>query len=205
MRIAFYCKTPSVVGGRTPIASVRAITARLPKDLLEEFAARGVRYIRNLNARYGMPLAYAFGTTDRATIEAHCADKAMAIEWLGESEARLTLQRPALARHPQTGEELWFNNVGFWSRQNWDRASQALLRKVPSTEVAFHTTFGDGGEIPDSTVRAVRDAYEAASAGFDWQEGDLLVLDNMLCAHGREGFDGPRAIWTLMARTHARP
>lgn len=33
---------------------------------------------------------------------------------------------------------------------------------------------------------------------FAWQQGDLLMIDNMLVAHGRNPFDGPRRILAAM-------
>jgi len=37
---------------------------------------------------------------------------------------------------------------------------------------------------------------------FPWAEGDVLMLDNMLCAHAREPFAGPRKVVVAMARNH---
>jgi alpha-ketoglutarate-dependent taurine dioxygenase len=34
---------------------------------------------------------------------------------------------------------------------------------------------------------------------FPWQQRDLLVLDNVLVAHGRNAFKGPRKILVAMA------
>lgn len=34
---------------------------------------------------------------------------------------------------------------------------------------------------------------------FKWQRGDILVLDNVLTAHGRRPFVGPREILLAMA------
>jgi hypothetical protein len=199
-RIAFYCKTPAPMGGQTPIASVRAITRHIPGKLIDEFKSKRLKYVRNLGGKYGMPLPYAFGTTDREVIADYCQRNDMKIDWLGDDRARLTLWRPPLAAHPQSGETLWFNNVAFWSRQNWDRALQKVLRGVPDAELAFHTSFGDGTDIQEAAHLAIRRAYESSAAHFDWEAGDLLILDNMLYAHGRTRFAGAREVWTIMAR-----
>jgi hypothetical protein len=34
---------------------------------------------------------------------------------------------------------------------------------------------------------------------FSWRRGDLLVLDNLLAAHGRKPFEGDREILVAMA------
>ncbi|MFJ6898789.1 TauD/TfdA family dioxygenase [Streptomyces hokutonensis] len=65
--------------------------------------------------------------------------------------------------------------------------------------------FGDGGPIPDRTVAHLRDAYRSATTRFDWRRDDVLIVDNMLAAHGREPFTGPRKIAVAMAELSAGP
>ena len=59
--------------------------------------------------------------------------------------------------------------------------------------------YGDGGRIPDEVMDHLRAAYRAASTRFDWERDDILIVDNMLAAHGREPFTGPRKIAVAMA------
>ncbi|MNG41197.1 Taurine catabolism dioxygenase TauD, TfdA family [compost metagenome] len=33
---------------------------------------------------------------------------------------------------------------------------------------------------------------------FDWRKGDVILLDNMLAAHARDPFEGPRKIVVAM-------
>jgi hypothetical protein len=40
--------------------------------------------------------------------------------------------------------------------------------------------------------------YEACAVRFDWQKGDVILLDNMLVAHARDPFEGPRKIVVAM-------
>lgn len=41
-------------------------------------------------------------------------------------------------------------------------------------------------------------AYEAAAVDVRWERGDVLLLDNMLAAHGRRAFEGEREIVVAM-------
>jgi len=60
--------------------------------------------------------------------------------------------------------------------------------------------YGDGTPIPDAVMMHLADVYERASARFVWQRGDMLVLDNMLTAHARDPFEGPRRIVVAMGK-----
>lgn len=43
---------------------------------------------------------------------------------------------------------------------------------------------------------------EECKVVFPWQTGDVLMLDNMLTAHAREPFQGPRKVVVAMAEGH---
>ena len=40
----------------------------------------------------------------------------------------------------------------------------------------------------------IGELYEANAARFQWRAGDVVTLDNMITAHGRDPFQGPRKI-----------
>jgi len=42
--------------------------------------------------------------------------------------------------------------------------------------------------IEPSVLDELREAYRQEQVTFPWQEGDVLMLDNMSIAHGRESF-----------------
>lgn len=45
-------------------------------------------------------------------------------------------------------------------------------------------------------------AYEKAQVVFPWEAGDVLMLDNMLVAHGREPIARERTVLVAMAELH---
>lgn len=59
--------------------------------------------------------------------------------------------------------------------------------------------FGDGAPLQPQDMIELRLAYVAAERRFPWAKGDLLLLDNMRTAHGRDAFIGPRRVWVAMS------
>jgi hypothetical protein len=62
----------------------------------------------------------------------------------------------------------------------------------------FNTRFGDGGTIGADVVKLIQDAYESHTLREPWQAGDLLLVDNIRTAHGRDPFQGPREVMVAM-------
>jgi hypothetical protein len=58
--------------------------------------------------------------------------------------------------------------------------------------------YGDRSPIEDSVMEEVGAVYEKAKISFPWQQGDVLMLDNMLAAHGRNPYAGDRKILVAM-------
>ena len=64
----------------------------------------------------------------------------------------------------------------------------------------FNTRFGNGDPIGADVVQLINEVYEANTACERWQAGDLMLVDNIRTAHGRERFEGPREVLVAMAR-----
>lgn len=52
-------------------------------------------------------------------------------------------------------------------------------------------------------VEAILTVYRQVQVSFPWQRGDVLMLDNLLVAHSRNPFVGPRKIIVAMADMQA--
>lgn len=199
MRILFWCETAPTDRGRTPIADTRGVLRRLSAATVAAFETRGIRYVRNYLPGISLAWRDAFQTEDRAEVEAFCRAQEIGFEWIGDDRLRTTQLRPAIRRHPDTGERLWFNHGYFFNIAALPRDVQHGLRAgFAEADYPYHTYFGDGGAIPRAMLDEIRAAYDAETVAFDWRQGDILLLDNMRVAHGREPFSGPRLIRTAM-------
>jgi hypothetical protein len=198
----FFCVTPAESGGETTLADSRRILARLGPDLVEAFRDKGVRYVRNLSplkgSGYGWP--DAFETDEPAEAEAGCHRIGADFEWLDGGVLRVSQVRPATALHPETGEEVWFNQAdGFHPSALSPEIHAALLAECGSEDrFRLKSSFGDGTPIPTAMLKEVREVLREETIPHRWQHGDLVMLDNHLAAHGRMPFAGPRKIALAM-------
>lgn len=205
LRLFFSCAVPSPSGGDTPLADTRRIHDRLSPAVRERFAAHGWMYVRNFGDGFGLPWQTVFQTDDPAAVEAYCRANRIECEWRGEGRLRTRQVRPAVARHPRTGETLWFNHATFFNVSTLDPAlREGLLAQFGSDELPNNTFYGDGTEIEPEVLDELRSAYLAESVRVPWQRGDLVMLDNMLTSHARDAYEGERRILFGMAEPYTR-
>jgi alpha-ketoglutarate-dependent taurine dioxygenase len=200
MALSFYCMQPPREQGATPLSDTRQVLRALDPSVREEFARRGWMLVRNFDAEVGLPWQVVFNTEDREEVSRYCAANAIDAEWQTGGRLRTTAVRAAVHRHPRTGDEVWFNHAAFFHLSTLPPDTQEGLRELFSREdLPSNTYFGDGSPIPDDVMEHVRTCYRSASVRFDYRDGDVLVIDNMLTAHAREPFTPPRKIVVAMA------
>lgn len=192
-RVFFCCVKPADTGGRTPVADTRRVFASIDPAIRQRFAERGVLYVRNYREGLGLPWQVVFQTTDRSAVEAYCRNADIACTWREGNRLTTRQVRPAIARHPRTGEMSWFNHATFFHVTTLEPSlREALLSQMPEEELPSNSYYGDGRAIEPGVLDELRGAYHEATRLFSWETGDLLLLDNLLMAHGREPYTGTR-------------
>lgn len=205
LKIWFYAVLPAKSGGQTPIADSRKVLARLSQRVRDAFEQRQVMYVRNYGHGVDLPWQEVFQTNDRGDVERLCRNVGMEFEW--KTADRLTTRHvcQGIAAHPQTAEPLWFNQAHLFHVTSLDEDSRKLmLQHFGESELPRNAYYGDGSPIDPATLDEIRDAYEREQVVFTWQTGDLLLLDNMRTAHGRQPYEGPRRILAGMAERHGQ-
>ncbi len=199
LTLFFYCLRPPETLGATPLADIRRIHDSIDPAVRADFAERGWMVVRNFTDALGVPWQQAFGTEDRDQVAEYCAGNGVEVEWT-RGGLRTRARRAAVHRHPVTGADVWFNHLTFFHVTTLSADLCAALREMVAEEdLPTNTYYGDGEPIPDDVVAHLRDCYRAARRRFDWQRDDVLLVDNMLSAHGREPFTGKRKIAVAMA------
>ncbi|MDT7808529.1 MAG: hypothetical protein QOJ70_2342 [Acidobacteriota bacterium] len=199
MKISFFCHTPATQGGETPIGDTRKVFQRLDPRLRERFVEKKYMYVRNYGNGLGLTWEDVFQTSDKAVVEGYCRKSDIKFEWTGDG-LRTRQVRPAVATHPRTGEWVWFNHATFFHVSTLEpRLRDALLEIFGEEDLPNNTYYGDGSPIEPSVLDELRAAYQEEMVSFHWQQGDVLLLDNMLTAHARQPFAGSRKILTAMS------
>ncbi|HEV7860448.1 MAG TPA: TauD/TfdA family dioxygenase [Pyrinomonadaceae bacterium] len=203
MKIWFYCVQPAEQGGETPIADNRKVFHLLDARIKERFISERVMYVRNFGEGVGLSWQRAFQTTDRAVVEKYCRESGMEYDWKDGNRLRLRHVCQAIAKHPRTGETVWFNQAHLFHVAGLTSAVRdSLLELFKEEDLPSNAYYGDGSRIEDSVIEEIRHAYSQAAVTFPWQAKDLLMLDNMLVAHGRAPFTGTRKVLVAMAEPY---
>ena len=200
MRIFFFCMVAPIEGGRTPIADTRKVFESIPASTRDKFIQKKVLYVRNFGKGMGLPWQTVFQTDDKAEVERYCRAAKIGFLWVADDQLKTFQAREAVARHPKTGQMVWFNHATFFNVSTLEPpVRDGLLSQFKEEDLPSNTYYGDGSAIEGEALDELRAAYKRHRVSFAWKQGDVLMLDNMLTAHGRDPFAGERKIVVGMA------
>jgi alpha-ketoglutarate-dependent taurine dioxygenase len=199
-KIWFFSIQVADTGGETPIADSRKVFQQLDPEIRRKFIDKGVMYVRNYGSGLDLSWQDVFQTDDRAEVETFCRRAGIEYEWKGGDELRTRQVCHAVARHPETGEDLWFNQAHLFHVSSLAPAvREYLLEEFGEEGLPRNTYYGDHSPIEESDLEEIREVYGRNQVIFPWREGDVLMLDNMLIAHGRQPYTGSRRVVVGMA------
>lgn len=198
MKIWFHCVQQPKSGGETPIADSRAIYQNMPDAIKNKFAD-GLLYVRNYGD-FGVPWQEVFNTENKSEVEAYCIKSQINFEWQEDGSLRTEQLCQGVEQHPITKEWVWFNQAHLFHESNLQLdVREVLVDTYGSKGLPRNVFWADGSEIEDSVLNEVRNVLDDQTVLFPWKNGDVLMLDNMLVAHARTPFKGPRKIVVAMA------
>ena len=198
LRQFFFCVVPAADRGETPLLDCRAVCDALDPEILDQFASKGLTYVRNFSEGIDVPWQEFFHTDNQSDVERTCAEGGMTCEWTEEG-LRISQAAQAVTTHPRTGERIFFNQVQLHHVSCLDPETRTALRQLFADEdLPRNVYFGDGSPIPDELIDRIGQTYEDLCVEFPWEAGDLIAVDNMLVAHARRPFGGERKILVAM-------
>ncbi|AFY58520.1 putative taurine catabolism dioxygenase [Rivularia sp. PCC 7116] len=199
-KIAFYCLQKAQQGGETPIADSRKVFQHVSNQTKDLFIQKKVMYVRNYGNNLDLTWQNVFQTTEKIEVENYCNRAGIDFEWKDEDSLQTRQICSAVVEHPQTGEAVWFNQAHLFHISNLDsNVRESLFKNYKESELPRNAYYGDGSPIEAAVLAEIREVYQQESIIFPWQEGDILLLDNILAAHGRKPFTGSRKVVVGMA------
>lgn len=91
---------------------------------------------------------------------------------------------PAVKQDVRTGQWTWFNSI-VAVYYGWRD-----VRNLPEKSILY----GDGTPLDAEDVSVCARIMSELSVAFEWQRGDVLLIDNRLVLHARNSFEPPRRI-----------
>jgi hypothetical protein len=186
------------------VADSRNVYQRISPALRQRLEERDYLYVRHFDPDIGLSWRKAFQTDDPGAVERYCADNDIELSWGTDDELTTRQRRPVSEAHPETGEMTWFNHLTFFNVSTLDPMVAEALLSMGKENLPNNTYYGDGADIEPAALDELRAAYDAETMVIPWQEGDIMMLDNMLVAHGREPYTPPRQIVVGMAEPWSR-
>jgi alpha-ketoglutarate-dependent taurine dioxygenase len=201
LKLWFFCIQPPRQRGETPIVDCRKVYQLHDAKLIKRFVEKKIMYVRNFTRGLDVSWQEFFKTSDRSVVERFCKSASIDFEWKDNDGLRTRQICPAVTRHPKTREYVWFNQIQHWHLACLDPATrESLLSLFPERDLPRNCYYGDGSLIEESVIDEVNEVYRRAAVSFPWRPGDILMLDNMLTAHARNPYDGPRKIVVAMGQ-----
>lgn len=208
--IFFYCHKAPHTGGESPISSSLELFRRAQEEIPEfigELAQKGIlsRVTYKVEQQYkgGATLKQAFGrliepeddeATRRSKVEAQIArygrGKHTTWEWTDDGGLVLEHRLPAIRTQPHTGLPTLFTGLAaYYKNAKVNGAGRNITQQL----------YGDGTPIPEKYLAHLAKITDEIRVLHKWQQGDVLVFDNVIAQHGREPWEGEQGDRVIMA------
>jgi hypothetical protein len=194
--LGFWCEQRAAIGGATPLAPADRVLESLPAALVASFEAAGVCYERWCHPHLDLPWQEVFQTSCREDVEEWCARHGVEAHWEGEA---LRTREVAQATVEHRGRRQWFNQAALFHPAALPPGAEDALRASVGDRLPRNALFGSGEPIPREYVAAIGQAYARAAWSRPWATDDVLFVDNVAVAHGREPYEGERRVLVAMA------
>jgi len=194
-RQLFFCLEPASEGGEWTLSDGRRVVERLPADMLERFRELGLvyrrRFIRGLDASWEQ----FFQVDSLEELREKITPTGHEIDVISENDLTVSYRTHALLQIPEHDSEAWFNQILLHHPDALPGQIDAMLAKHFRRDQYPRTVcFGDGSPIPTEWVRTIDRVLTECAIHIPTQANDVLLVNNLLMAHGRLPYSGNRQV-----------
>ena len=197
--LIFCCVIQPEAGGQTPLTDGRKVFLEVSNDIKYAFEEKKIKYIRNLPNGYGIGKSWqdTFETNCKYEVEAFCAEMDICYGWGENDSLHLEQIGPTYIRHPNKQHYVWFNQVNQFHTSTLPKSIFTSLQEVCGNDklsYPHYVVYADSTEIPPKYIQEIESVIADNTSSFDWERGDVLLIDNVGLMHGRRPFEGNRKI-----------
>lgn len=205
-RQLFYCLEPAPQGGEWTLSDGRKVLAMLPAEMRERFTAEGLVYRRRFLPGLDAPWQRFFQVESLAALKAKIEPTGHEIAVASENDITVSYRTQAVLSLPERGVSSWFNQILLHHPDALPKEVDAMLSRHFERGVYPRTVFfGDGSPIPTEWVRTISAVLSECSLRIATQRDDVLLVNNLLLAHGRLPYTGNRQVRVALGDMRAHP
>jgi hypothetical protein len=192
-RLFFFCQKAAEEGGATPLCRSDVLWGMIDEKLprfAQNCLTKGLKYSNvmpaeaDLGSGMGRSWQSTLSVDSREGAEARLSELGYSWEWTEQDELRVTSPTLPAVRDLGGGKHSFFNQL-IAAFKGWKDD-----RNDPSKSI----TQGDGSVLDPSEIERVCELADEITFDLHWQDGDLALVDNYLCMHGRRSFKGTRKV-----------
>ena len=192
-KLFFFCQKAAEEGGSTPLCRSDELWERIEQEipgLARDCIDKGLKYSNVMPAE--ADLVSGMGRSWQSTLsvdsheeaEARLSELGYTWEWMEQDELWVTSPTLPAVRELGKGKRSFFNQL-IAAFKGWKDT-----RNDPSKSISY----GDGSSLDSSEIERVCELADEITFDLPWQAGDLALVDNYLCMHGRRSFQGTRKV-----------
>jgi len=196
-------------GGNTPMYDNRALWyyfMDLYYDLMLELSQEGILYIKTLPDENNLEKTVLWREADITTwqqnypkmskpqIQLFIEQNGEKAEWLEDGTLRVTCHMPAFRIHPKTNEKFYCNQILSWDGRNFWQWPGKPYEKYAFIDRPTHARIGNGRDLTDEEYLGLLELHDRFAIRINWQNGDIVVWDNIRMSHSRDPYKGERRL-----------
>lgn len=205
-RQLFFCLEPAPAGGEWTLSDGREVVKQLPPQMLQRFREQGLvyrrRFIRGLDASWQQ----FFKVESLQELRDKIAPSGYEVDAPSDNDVTVSYRTKAVLDLPERDTAAWFNQILLHHPDALPAEVDGMLSKHFRRDQFPRTVFfGDGSSIPAEWIRTIDQVLTACSVRIQTQLNDVLLVNNLLMAHGRLPYTGNRQVRVALGdmRAHA--